>query len=360
MMSSGNFDMSKAPTLQLGDVCFDDWYDHMLEALNAKNQTRSPMTLTACLKPLFDDGVTPGETCGKLQEETLSWLHYIATNPAIKKECLGDMVEGSQLLAKIEELISLHEVTISRMESFVSCKNHGLGKLDAVIRAAMTSYQKMVDLVKDDTNKDAEQKLRSRKETVEKWVANHRASLQNEVNSEIKLYQEKKSLLSSSIDNVMTLMFDLYKDSCGPRFDIKQLEAELESELEKNLGNSPLDKLEAESQTTMVEVPSTPGGHELHTPASVKSSEPADSGTKATAVPVTAAFESIQALVDEALVKSGTSLDQETQKKLTEKLGSCFKDIFDKSGEPSEEKEVWAGHKHWYSCRSLLALVPLD
>ena len=123
MMSSGSFDISKAPTLQLGDVCFDDWYDHMLESLKAKNYAGSPKTLSVYLKPLFDDGITPGETCGILQEETLSWLHYVTTNPSIKKECLGDMAEGSQLLAKVEELISLHEVALFRMESVQSCSH---------------------------------------------------------------------------------------------------------------------------------------------------------------------------------------------------------------------------------------------
>lgn len=336
MMSSGSFDISKAPTLQLGDVCFDDWYDHMLESLKAKNYAGSPKTLSVYLKPLFDDGITPGETCGILQEETLPWLHYVTTNPSIKKECLGDMAEGSQLLAKVEELISLHEVALFRMESVQSCRHHGLGKLEAVIRAALTSYQKMVDMVKGDTSKDAEQKLRSRKETVEKWVETHRTSLQNEVNAEIKIYQEKKCLLSSSIEHVLTMMFENYKDSCGPGFDIKQLEAELEMELEKNIGNTPAGK------SAVVDLPSTPGGSEVQTPTSTKSTEPADSGTKATvAVPVTAAFEAIQTLVGEALVKSGASLDPETQKELSEKLGSCFKDIWEKPGGPAEEKEVW-------------------
>lgn len=338
---AGSFDMSKAPTLQLGDVSFDDWYDHMLESLNAKNQTRPPMTLSTCLKPLFDGGITPGESCGKLQEETLAWGHFVATNPSTKKECLGDMVEGSQLLAEVEELISKHEVIISRMESIAVCKRHGVGKLEAVIRAALTSYQKMVDMVKNDTNKDAEQKLRSRKETVEKWVASHRKSLQDEVNAEIKLYQEKKCLLSSSIDHVLTLMYDMYKDSFGPAVDMKHLEAELEAELEKTLGNSPVDTSEVESQPSMVEVPSTPDERVLQTPTTVKSTEPADSGTKTTkAVPVTDAFEAIQAYVSETLAKSGASIDLETQKKLHEKLGSCFKDIWEKPTESAESTEA--------------------
>ena len=63
-----------------------------------------------------------------------------------------------------------------------------------------------------------------------------------------------------------------------------------------------------------MDLPSTPGGSELQTPTSTKSTDSADSGTKATvAVPVAAAFEAIQTLVGEALVKSGASLDPETQ-----------------------------------------------
>ena len=341
----GSFDISRAPTLELGQNDFHEWLDNYMGAIS-KSAITQPATLSDLLHPLFTSGVIPlDETCPvELQEKVVSWLSFVHEKPDLYSECTKDMPKESEVLKKVDKLSDLYGILLEHVGSIGSCRKHSTTKLEAVAKAAMNSYNNILASIKGSLKPDCEKQLVSRKQTVEAWVENQRNMLARDLTSKIDAYKEYKKDFESELVRVIVDLHKVYRSGNDlVEIDMSQLEAELEVELAKVAHGCLQEKLKTmekedpKSKDVGVDSPAPPTSCAAPSPTSESViTESTNGSTKSTG----SVTETLQAMQD--LLSKSEGLDPEVYKQISENLGSCFKDALTA---PSKDDSVEDGNQ---------------